>query len=87
MNTDPKYYNLNTRVKLRVISDDEIAIEKLIKSRIIRKDAEKILLQAKQIKAKAPHLEVSLLCTDNICSKSIALLEQEGIVVHYSNMY
>ena len=86
MNTDPKYYNLNARTKLQVISENELAIVKLIKSRIIRKDAEKIVLQVKQIKAKAPHLVVSLLCTDNICSKSLALLKKEGISIHFSNM-
>lgn len=84
MNTDPKYYKLNARTKLEALSDNEISIIKRIKSRIIRKDALKIVEQAEQIKAVNPTLKVSLTCNDNICSKSLQLLDEKGVTVHYS---
>jgi hypothetical protein len=36
---------------------------------------------SKQIKDGHPDLVVSLICTSNICSKSLALLQREGISV------
>ncbi len=85
MNTNPKHYQLNSRTLLQEVSPAEIAIVKRIKSRIIRKDAEKIVAMAGQIKAIEPELKVSLICNDNICSKSIALLAEEGLEVRIEN--
>lgn len=76
---DPIHYNLPSRTQLEYLSEGHIAIVKLIKSRIIRKDAEKILLAVNQIKAADLTLTVSLICSKNICSKSIALLKSEGV--------
>ncbi len=81
MNTDPKQYHLNSRIKLEELGNNHIGIVKLIKSRIISKDAEKIVESAKQIKSMDPKVKVSLVCTSNICSKSIALLAEEDINV------
>lgn len=86
MITDPKYYTLNPRTKLEAVAEHEIAVVKRIKSRIIRQDALKIVAQVEQIKAVDPTLEVSLICTHNICSKSLQLLDEKGITVHYSEM-
>lgn len=74
-------YNLSSRVVLRVIVDNHIAIVKRIKSRIIQKDAIKIIEMAKQIQSVDSNLSVSLICTSAICSKSLALLQTEGIGV------
>ena len=51
------------------------------KSRIIQKDAAKIVAIADQLKSVTPAVEVTLICTRNICSKSLALLESKGIGV------
>jgi len=83
MSTDPKDYNLNARTQLAQVSENEIAIVKRIKSRIIRKDAEKIVGMAAQIKAQHPDLKVSLICNDNICSKSLHLLAEHGVLVRH----
>ena len=81
MNTDPKQYHLNSRTKLEELGSNHIGIVKMIKSRIIRKDAEKIVEAAKQIQSIDPKVKVSLVCTSNICSKSLALLTNENIDV------
>jgi len=84
MNLDPKYYKLNARTQLAELEPNHIAIVKRIKSRIIQKDAWKIVEAAEQIKALDPTLKVSLLCNDNICSKSLKVLAENDIEVKYS---
>ena len=81
MELTPDIYKLPARTKLRAIDENHIGIVKLIKSRIIQKDAVRIVEMSKQIKDGHPDLEVSLVCTSNICSKSLALLQREGISV------
>jgi predicted Fe-Mo cluster-binding NifX family protein len=81
MEIDSSIYNLPARTKLRAIGENHIGIVKLIKSRIIQKDAVKIVEMSKQMKKAQPNLEVSLICTSAICSKSMALLQSEGISV------
>lgn len=54
-----------------------------MKSRIIQKDAAKIVVIANQLKSVNPELEVTLICTRNICSKSIALLERESVRIEF----
>ncbi len=83
METNPVYYGLPTKLILNEIGTNKIALVKVIKSRIIQKDARKIVGFAAQIKSVAPELEVTLICTRNICSKSIALLNKEGIDVQF----
>ena len=79
MEINPNYYDLPSRVQLEKLGVNQLGIRKVIKSRIIQKDAAKIIVIARQIKNVNPDLEVMLICTRNICSKSIALLENEGI--------
>lgn len=83
METNPLSYHLPARTTLESLGNNRLAIVKCIKSRIIRKDAEKIAGIAKQIKSVAPNVEVTLICTRNICSKSISLLAAEGIEILY----
>ncbi len=77
--TDPAYYELSSRTKLEQIDDNHIGVIKLIKSRIIAKDAIKIVEMAESIRSKDATLSISLICTSNICSKSIRLLEDNQI--------
>ena len=86
METNPTHYGLSPKVQLKELGNNRIAICKVIKSRIIRKDAEKIVAMANQIKSLTPELEVTLICTRNICSKSIALLDQADICIDFVNM-
>lgn len=83
MKLTPQYYKLNSRTQLEELAPQQIAIVKRIKSRIIRKDAEKIVAMAKQIQEVEPTYQVSLVCNDNICSKSLKLLGENGIEVKY----
>ncbi len=81
METTPSYYGLSSKIQLKELDNNHIGIYKVIKSRIIQKDALKIAAIATQIKSVDPALEVTLICTRNICSKSIALLEREGVTI------
>ncbi len=83
METDPTYYGLPSRVQLEALGDNHLAIRKVIKSRIIRKDAEKIVQMARQLKSVNSELEITLLCSRNICSKSLVLLREEEIGIEY----
>lgn len=81
--TNPTYYSLSPRIVLEDLGRNHIGIRKVIKSRIIRKDAEKIIEIARQIKRVTPEMEVTLVCTRNICSKSVELLKSGGIEIEY----
>jgi len=83
MNTTPSHYTLPSHTKLEALGEQHLGIVRLVKSRIIRKDAEKIAETARQIKNTSPDVKVSLICTRNICSKSIRLLEEEGIGIEF----
>ncbi|MFM2292381.1 MAG: hypothetical protein RIS29_2194 [Bacteroidota bacterium] len=83
METNPAYYQLSSKVQLEEINEHQIAIRKVIKSRIIQKDAIKIVEMARQIQQVDSQLKVSLICSRNICSKSIDLLAKEGIGICY----
>lgn len=81
METTPNYYGLSLKIQLKELDNNRVGIYKVIKSRIIQKDALKIAAIAAQIKSVDPALEVTLICNRNICSKSIALLEREGVTI------
>ncbi|GAT62746.1 hypothetical protein [Paludibacter jiangxiensis] len=83
METNPTYYGLPARVQLEELGENQLGIRKVIKSRIIRKDAEKIAQMARQIKSVNPALGLTLLCNRNICSKSLDLLREEEIEIRY----
>jgi len=83
MEIDPRIYQLSIRTKLIQLSDTRIGISMVRKSRIIQKDAFKIIDTAKTIRQIDPQLEISLVCTHNICSKSILLLQNNAIDIAY----
>ena len=83
MELSPLFYELTSRTQLEELSPHHVAIVKRIKSRIIQKDAHKIVAMAEQIKAVDPSLTVSLSCNDNICSKSLELLRNNGVEVRF----
>lgn len=72
-------YGLPLRTEIELMGPNHLAIVKVIKSRIISKDAQKIVDIANLIRQKDPDMEISLICCDNICSKSIQLLENNNI--------
>ena len=76
-------FGLPKNTQIEVLGANHLAIVKMIKSRIISKDAEKIVEMVGLIRQKEPNTEVSLICSGNICSKSIQLLEnnQIGILI------
>lgn len=83
MEIDPRIYQLSIRTKLIQLSDTRIGISMVRKSRIIQKDAFKIIDTATAIRQIDPQLEISLVCTHNICSKSILLLDRNAIDIKY----
>lgn len=86
METNPTNYNLPQRTQLKELGFNKLGILKIIKSRIIQKDAAKIIDTANQIRKTNPDLSISLICTSNICSKSVALLKSEGIDIIYEEL-
>lgn len=83
METSSSYYKLPSRTIIRQIGDNTLGIIKDIKSRIIKKDALKIVTLSKQIKECEPSIKVVLVCQRNICSKSITHLSEHGIEIIY----
>ena len=79
MNNLASSYGLNSRVILEQIADNHLGIIKRIKSRIIQKDAHKIIEIADVIRKTDSSLIVSLICNNNICSKSTALLKENKL--------
>lgn len=78
-------YSLGKNVIVEFIGEDHIAIVKFVKRRLLVKDGESFIETADKIKAIDPHIKVSLLCTDNICSKTVSMLEKAGIDVLIGN--
>jgi hypothetical protein len=76
---NPKIYGLSSRVQLREIEEGWLAIVKKRKSRIIMKDALQILEIASQIRKTQAELEIAVIISGPICSKSIAFLKDNQI--------
>lgn len=74
-------YGLSAKTCIEYIGPDHIAIIRFVSRRLLVKDADSLIEVANAIHTKDPHVKVSLLCSDNICSKLIAKLETEGIDV------
>lgn len=62
-------------------SKNHFVIVKKRKSRIVMKDAEKILQLANDIRKKTPKAKIDLLVEGPVCSKSIAFLLEHNIQV------
>lgn len=84
MNSLNKEFGLSSRVKLELVSEYHIGIVKQVKSRIIQKDAVKIIEVAQTIRNHNKSYKISLICNDNICSKSVALLQDNDIQISFS---
>lgn len=74
-------YGLPARTKLVSLKDGTIALVIDRKSRIIMADAKKISEKIEKIHQQEPSVQVSLLISAPICSKSKLFLEQLGIGV------
>ncbi len=75
-------FNLGSRLVLLQLSDNEIAIVKKRKSRIIVKDGLLIIKQANTIKEVKPEVKISIIISgNNICSKTVKLLDNNEIKI------
>jgi len=78
---DPKTLGLHFSTKIEQENDTRFTIRIDRKSRIIMKDGEKILANAKKIKSKVPGAVVTVAATAPICSKTRQFLADQGISV------
>jgi hypothetical protein len=78
---NPKDYNLHSRIEILQLSEHKIAIVKKRKSRIIVKDGKQFLEQIAAIKQKHPDHEFALIISGPICSKTLKLMDENGIEV------
>ena len=76
---NPEDYGINKRQKIIRVSDDEIGIVKLRKSRIIMKDGKQIIQISEAIKSKNSKLKVNLIISGPICSKTTKYLNENNI--------
>ena len=81
MKLSPQDYGLNTRTRLTQLESHVIGIVVDRKSRIIMADGKKLFEKAKQIQLVAPSVEVKLVTTAPICSKTRTFLENSGISI------
>ena len=86
MTTLSEKYGLAKRIKLEEIDNTTVGIVKLIKSRIIQKDAKKIIEISNQIKSIDALKNTALVCTENICSKSKKLLGDNKIEIIFREL-
>lgn len=86
MNTrlDPKTFGLSARTVVEQVDDMTLAIVIDRKNRIIMADGKKILEKAGKIKNTHPDKKILLKSSAPICSKTIRMLENEGINPHSS---
>jgi len=77
----PKDLEIRSKIVFREIEKNHLAIVKKIKSRIIKKDALKIIDIVQKIKENYNYQKFSLICRDNICSKSIKALKEAKIEI------
>lgn len=78
---DATDYRLNSRQKIIKISDKKIGIVKIRKSRIIMEDGEQIVQIADTIKSIDNELEVNLIISGPICSKTLKYLQNQNIEI------
>ena len=75
----PNIYGLSNKVILTEIDKNHIAIVKKRKSRIIMNDGKIILNQINKIRKKRPDLNISLIISGLICSKTANFLKENNI--------
>ena len=76
-----KSYGLPARTKLVRLKDGTIALVIDRKSRIIMAEAKKISEKIEKVHQQEPSVQIDLLTSAQICSKSKLFLEQLGIGV------
>lgn len=74
-------FGLTRQTIIEQDSDGTIAIRIDRKSRIIMADGRKIIEKIEKIKKKLPGVSTVLKTSAPVCSKTLALLEQQGIRV------
>ncbi|MBP5366242.1 MAG: hypothetical protein J6Y82_10040 [Bacteroidales bacterium] len=74
-------YGFDRKVQLEYLAADRIAIVKFVRRRIVVADTERFIDIANQIRQTDPDMKISLLCSDNICSKAVRKLSEAGIDV------
>lgn len=79
MQTLNEKYGLDKKTELEIIGPGKVGIVKCVKRRLLVADAERFVETAARIRAVDPDTQVYLICTDNICSKSVGLLQKNGI--------
>jgi hypothetical protein len=79
MKITTKEIGINSKIELKEIDNKHLAIVKKIKSRILKKDALKIIEITQKIKENYSYEKFSLICRANICSKSIKILTESEI--------
>ncbi len=80
-NIDPAIVGLSSRTVIKAISNKEIALIKDRKSRIIMKDGANILQEVKAIQNEYPTKKINLYTNAPVCSKTIAFLSENEILV------
>ena len=81
MQSLPERYGLDKKTLLEFLGENHIAIVKVVKRRLLLEDGKRFVEIAEKIKSVDPQMKISLVCTDNICSKTLALLEKNNIDV------
>lgn len=84
---DPSKYGLAKRIKIVEISKNHLGILKMRKSRIIMKDGKQIMEVADIIRNKIYNLQISLIISGPICSKTIKLLNSNSIDVIRNSIF
>ena len=81
MSISPRDFDLPPRTVLEQLDEQTIAIIIDRKSRIIMADGKQIIEKAKKITASSPSISVALKTSAPVCSKTVKLLESNGIAI------
>lgn len=80
---DSKRFGLSSRIKIYKKNPSTYLLDRIRKSRIIMKDAEKILEITNQIKTIEPNMNIEICVSEAICSKSVRFLESHNIPINH----
>ena len=80
-NIDPKRYSLSSRTILRQIGKNNIFIIIDRKSRIIMKDGQRIMKQARTIHQINSNMIITVLTSAPVCSKTRSFLLEKNIYI------
>ncbi|MGY8764082.1 MAG: hypothetical protein ACKVLE_05020 [Fidelibacterota bacterium] len=80
-NIDPKRYSLSSRTILRQIGKNNISIIIDRKSRIIMKDGQRIMKQARAIHQINSNMIITVLTSAPVCSKTRSFLLEKNIYI------